>query len=126
MVYFVRARKGGSFWLERPGPGWPRHECDKLRRRTKLRIAASAWRHEGWLPLGITSIEVRGLLKRVYGLRLDGDGVVNFDVGSEVDVGPDLPVLYRIIDPLIGTLEIDYLDSASGDLSGKKAVGQIV
>ncbi len=125
-VYFVRARNGGSFWLESPGPGWPKHECDRLRRLGKLRLVKAAWRDEGWLPMSIDAVEELGPLKRIRGARLDGDAVLVFDIATGVEIGPDLPVFYRVIDELLGSIEVDYLDSASGELAGNRAVGRLV
>lgn len=124
MVYFVRGRNGGAFYLNDLDVGWDaKHECNALRKSSRPRIATSTWRKGGWTPLCFVGerFDERGQIlsavaltdEAAFEMRVLGDGQIN----------SEHPAFYRLLDELVGTLEVDYLDD-TGELSGKRALAE--
>ena len=124
-VYFVRGRNGGTFYLNEIAPRWSaKHECAALRRTSRLRVAMSQWRRQGWMPLGIVSVTEGEGGQVVEAISLIDDGAFSFRLLSGAPLSTDAPAFYRIVDELMGTLELDYLSDTTGELQGSAGLGE--
>lgn len=124
-VYFVRGRHGGTFYLNEILPGWSsKHECAALRRTSRPRVAMSEWRRAGWLPLGVLSATESDLGQIVDAVSLIDDGRFRFRLVQGSPLSADAPAFYRLVDPLLGMLEVDYLSDETGELVGSVALGE--
>ncbi|MDB5469440.1 MAG: hypothetical protein JWR84_1000 [Caulobacter sp.] len=102
--------------------GWSaRHLCDALRKTSKLRVAASKWRREGWIPLGVVS--TRDVDGRQFLSVVALDKELDFDIAplAGATINPDWPMFFRVMDELSGRIEIDYLSDVDGELEGARA-----
>jgi hypothetical protein len=102
--------------------GWSaKHLCDALRKPSKLRVAASRWRREGWIPLGILSTRYEGTRQILYVAAFDEE--LDFEIAplDGATINPDWPMFFRVIDRLSGRIEIDYLSEIDGELEGVRA-----
>jgi len=124
MVLFVRSRGGGCFYATQGRTRLIRHECPKLRKPTKLRIAASEWRSKGWLPLGFIALEDTELGQVITAVSLAADGNFQLRILEGALLNPDQPVMYRNAPDLLGHIELRYLDELSGELSGAEIWAQ--
>lgn len=125
LVFFVRGRSGGVFYLNDLDLGWlAKHECSALRKTSKPRIAASAWRRGGWVPIAVGQVVDTPDGQIVSAAALTDDTAFQFRllVGGTLVSG--YPAFYRVIDELVGTLEIDYLDDETGELQGNRVLAE--
>jgi hypothetical protein len=119
MVLFKRSRSGGRFYATRGRTRLVQHECPKLRKPSKLRIAASEWRSRGWLELGVVITEMTELGQVITATTLAADGTFKLRMLEGTSLRPGEPPMYRNAPDLLGHVEMRYLDE-SGELSGSE------
>lgn len=115
------------FYLNDLDLGWvAKHECAALRRTGRPRVASSAWRRGGWAPIAILHVVETEDGQLVSAVAMTDDTAFQFRLLNGDQLISGCPAFYRVLDTLIGTLEIDYLDDETGELEGRRALAEKV